>query len=527
MASTGWVPSGLFASRKNTYTKVFLHTPACYGFTIIAEVIPGREPMFYEHSGQSKKQSPYWTGCSEMTMLTFGNIQHILVTGSPALTGRYEFPPFRSPAAGRAWPAAILDKVYSAEGVRASIDNGKRWAAVAFTRNGLRLPGVIEPSPVSFPGEFHQGIVAQTQIPGDTGTNHFGYSNQSFQPVIKGSDDEPRGHGEVGRYLQSVSKEIVDTIAARSLKDMPIVRGANAYMFDSGALRSRGVGESELPPGSTVALRPSTLWQRTKSKWVVAFAIAGCLSALGSYVRLKRRRDRQLALGGMLIRAQERERSRIASEIHDDFSQRLAVMALELENAEEAIAASPGEAVRQVHNILNSASELGADLHTLSHRLHSSTLERLGLVPGVTALCKEFAVQQGIEVDLLTHDVPRSVHPDAALCLFRIVQEGLRNLKKHSGATKARVRLGRTGGKLYVSVSDEGIGFELHDLEEKAGLGIRSMEERASLMGGRFEIHSKPGKGTRIEASIPIIQRKTAQREARPVADQFTGYGSD
>ena len=150
-------------------------------------------------------------------MLTFDNIQHIPVTRPPALTGRYEFPPFRSPAAGRAWPAAILDKVYSAEGLRASIDTDKRWATVSFTRNGLRLPGVIGPSPVSFPGEFHQGIVAQAQILGDTGTNHFGYSNRSSQPVIKGSDDEPTGHGEVGRYLQSVSKEIVDTIAARSL----------------------------------------------------------------------------------------------------------------------------------------------------------------------------------------------------------------------------------------------------------------------------------------------------------------------
>jgi signal transduction histidine kinase len=464
-------------------------------------------------------------------MLAFDDNQHIPLTRAPALTGRCQFPWFRSLAAGRAWLAAILDKVHSAEAVRASIDTDKRWATVGFTRNGLRLPGVTEPSPVSFPGELHQGIVARAQILGDTGANHFGYRDRSSQPVIKGSDDEPTGHGEVDDYLQSFAKENVATIAAISFNgerppDMPIVRGANAYMSDSGTLRSWRFRGSDLPPGSTVPFRPSTLWQRTKSKWVAAVAIAGCLSALVSYVRLKRRRDRQRALGGMLIRAQERERSRIASEIHDDFSQRLAVMALELENAEEAIGASPDEAVRQVHNILNSASELGADLHTLSHRLHSSTLERLGLVPGVTALCKEFAVQQGIGVDLLTDDVPHSVHADAALCLFRIVQEGLRNLKKHSGATKAQVRLGRTGGKLFVSVSDEGVGFDLHDLAEKGGLGIRSMEERASLMGGRFEIHSKPGKGTRIEAWIPIIERKNAVHERPPVADESTRYSS-
>ena len=176
-------------------------------------------------------------------MLAFDDVQHIPLTRAPALTGRYEFPPFRSAAAGRAWPAAILDKVHSAEGVRASIDTDKRWATVAFTRNGLRLPGVTEPSPVSFPGEFHQGIVARAQILGDTGANHFGYRDRSSQPVIKGSDDEPTVTGRWATICKVSPKEIVDTIAARSLngespQDMPIVRGANAYMFDSGALRS-------------------------------------------------------------------------------------------------------------------------------------------------------------------------------------------------------------------------------------------------------------------------------------------------
>jgi signal transduction histidine kinase len=224
----------------------------------------------------------------------------------------------------------------------------------------------------------------------------------------------------------------------------------------------------------------------------------------------ERAKHRQMELSGMLINAQEKERSRLASEIHDDFSQRLALMALELENAEEAIDSSPAEAARQVHNVLNYASELGADLHTLSHRLHSSTLERLGLVPGVTALCKEFAAQQGIEVDLLIEDLPRSVHPDVALCLFRIVQEGLRNVKKHSGATKAQVRLRRVDNKLLMTVSDEGAGFDMHDLMTKEGLGIRSMEERADWLGGRFEIHSKPGKGTRIE--VWVSQQAKSER---------------
>jgi signal transduction histidine kinase len=252
-----------------------------------------------------------------------------------------------------------------------------------------------------------------------------------------------------------------------------------------------------------------SLWQRTKWMWVSALLIILCLNVLALYVRSTRTqlnlaKDKQQGLSGMLITAQEKERSRLAAEIHDDFSQRLALLALGLENAEEAIGTSPGEAVRQVHNLLNSASELGEDLRTLSHRLHSSTLEALGLVPGVGALCKEFASQQGIEIDFLSDNIPRSVRPDAALCLFRIVQEGLRNLRKHSGATKAEVRLRRAGDRLLVSVSDEGVGFDVRQLGKKEGLGVRSMEERAHLLGGRFEIRSEPGKGTRIEAWVPL-----------------------
>lgn len=213
-----------------------------------------------------------------------------------------------------------------------------------------------------------------------------------------------------------------------------------------------------------------------------------------------------MGLSGQLITAQEKERSRLASEIHDDFSQRIALLALGLENAEEAFATSPDEAARQMHILLNSASEIGADLHTLSHRLHSSTLERLGLVPGVSTLCKEFAIQHGAEVDFLSDNIPNSVPPDVALCVFRIVQEGLRNFQKHSGAAKVEVRLRRATDRLFVSIRDKGIGFDVRE-GEKEGLGIRSMEERAYLLGGRFKIHSEPGKGTEIIAWVPVEPR--------------------
>jgi len=157
-----------------------------------------------------------------------------------------------------------------------------------------------------------------------------------------------------------------------------------------------------------------------------------------------------------------------------------------------------------LHELARSTSELGSDLHTLSHRLHSSTLESLGLVPAVDALCREFTCKQGIRVQFSSDEIPRSINPDTALCIFRIVQEALRNLKKYSGAAEAEVDLRMTGGRLEISVRDEGRGFSLSDLGQNGGLGIRSMEQRARLLGGKFEIHSEPGKGTKLEAWVPL-----------------------
>jgi signal transduction histidine kinase/ABC-type uncharacterized transport system substrate-binding protein len=334
-------------------------------------------------------------------------------------------------------------------------------------------------------------------------------------PVF-GISDTYLGHGIVGGFVVSfeeqgkiASRDILEILGGKPPQDIPVVHGPSVYLFDWRELQRWNLDQSKLPRGSTVLFRQPSLWERHKLTLSAGMLIFLSLIVLTIYLlfeqkQLKRARKAQEQLSGRLINAQEKERSRLAAEIHDDFSQRLALLALGLENAEETIGSSPSEAVKQVHSLLNSASEIGADLHTLSHRLHSSTLEALGLVPGISALCKEFTNQQGIEIDFLPDDIPRSVHPDVALCLFRVVQEGLRNLKKHSGASKAQVRLRRAGEKLVVSVCDEGVGFYVRQLGEKEGLGIRSMEERAYLLGGRFEIHSAPGKGTRIEAWVPL-----------------------
>jgi signal transduction histidine kinase len=338
-----------------------------------------------------------------------------------------------------------------------------------------------------------------------------------------GMSDTYLGNGIVGGYVMPFEKQgeitvhiVSEILDGKAAQEIPIETIPSVYMFDWHQLKTWHVPESSLPLGSVVMFREPSLWERTKWIWASVVAIILGLSALTAYLQHSRRqlnlaRERQMQLSGMLINSEEQERRRVASELHDDFSQRLAVLALNLENAVEATPASFPGIRNQLRALIDSTSEIGADLHTLSHRLHSSTLESLGLVPAVTTLCKEFTAQQGIKVDFTADEVPHSVHPDAALCVFRIVQESLRNLKKYSGAENAEVDLQMNGRRLEIAVRDQGRGFDLSNLTQNQGLGIRSMEQRARLLGGKFEIRSQPGMGTTVEAWVPL---KPAERKA-------------
>jgi PAS domain S-box-containing protein len=215
-------------------------------------------------------------------------------------------------------------------------------------------------------------------------------------------------------------------------------------------------------------------------------------------------------LSGRLINAQEQERSRLARELHDDFSQRLALLAVGLENVAKMIEVSPKAAIARVRELRNTVSSIAEDMHSLSHRLHSSKLEILGLTTSVRSLCAEFAKRHGTQIDFVEKNVPKSMPPDTALCLFRIVQEGLRNVTKHSRGSRAEVRLQADSEAISLSVSDNGVGFELAQLLASDGIGVRSMKERTRMLGGTFEVVSEPMHGTQITVSIPFNSRRDA-----------------
>ena len=234
------------------------------------------------------------------------------------------------------------------------------------------------------------------------------------------------------------------------------------------------------------------------------------LSVIADVTERKQAEQALASLSGRLIETQDEERKRIAREIHDDYNQRLAMLAIDLEQLADNVGDASGETSQTVHQLFDRVSELGADLHSLSHRLHSSTLESLGLLVGLQAYCKEFAEQQGLQVDFVHENVPRGVPADAALCMFRVTQEALRNIKRHSGANRAEVRLEQLDGRLHLSVFDHGKGFNSNKPPAERGIGIRSMEERLRLLGGKLEIQSWPMEGTRIDAWLPLKKASAA-----------------
>jgi signal transduction histidine kinase len=365
-------------------------------------------------------------------------------------------------------------------------------------------------------------IVLYTSIFQDAAGAHFIDANQSA-PMVVGATNVPVfvlfdvnfGTGAVGGDMISFASDgkiagqmAVSILNGEKLGDIPVVKNANVMMFDWRALRHWGLSESDLPPESVVLFREMSVWERTKRIWASGLLIILALSLLAAYLQysraeLRKSRDTQVQLSGHLIKAQEEERSRVASELHDDFGQRLALLGCELQITGETFPTSPDTLKQKLRELRQSVSELGDDLHTISHRLHSSALKSLGLVPALKALCREFGAKQGIEVDFTPEDIPRSVRPDIALCLYRIAQEGLQNVKKHSGTQRAQLSVRHRGDRLFLSLCDAGIGFDADKLG-KPGLGILSMQGRARLLGGEFEMHSRLGKGTRIDAWVPL-----------------------
>jgi signal transduction histidine kinase len=213
----------------------------------------------------------------------------------------------------------------------------------------------------------------------------------------------------------------------------------------------------------------------------------------------RRTQDSLRRISGSLIEAQEQERHRIARELHDDINQRLSMLALELEQVQS----NPSEVDSRLQELRKQAIEISDDVQALSHELHSSKLQYLGVVAGIKSWCKEFGARQKIEIDCRT-DVSSVVPLEIGFSLLRVLQEAVHNALKYSGVGRVEVQLRENSDEIHLIVSDLGRGFDVEAAMQGEGLGLTSMCERIRMVNGTIAIESKPMRGTSIQVRVPF-----------------------
>jgi PAS domain S-box-containing protein len=258
------------------------------------------------------------------------------------------------------------------------------------------------------------------------------------------------------------------------------------------------------------------------TRWVKARGEAQ-RDATGRVVRLRgtvqditerMRSDEALSsMSRRLIGAQEEERTRIARELHDDMGQRLALLAVELEQIRQDTPGLP-EIRSRLGELHKQTSEIAADIQNLSHKLHSAKLEYLGIAAAMRGFCLEFGGQQRVKIEFTNRDLPSPLSSEISLCLFRVLQEALHNSVKHSGVQRVDVQLWGTMEEIHLTISDTGAGFDSETVKESRGLGLISMEERLKLLKGTLSIESQPKRGTTIHARVPLSSGRDLMRAA-------------
>ena len=328
------------------------------------------------------------------------------------------------------------------------------------------------------------------------------------------------------RRDQLAETRAIATLAIRVLQgtradDIPVSSpDLDVKQVDWRQLRRWGISEARVPAGTRVLFREPGLLDRYRGYLIGSLVLLLTQSALiaallvqqgkrrktelelrASQTHLRASYDRIQHLGRRLLHEQEEERARVARELHDDVCQQLGCLVLELE-----ILRREDQHRRKADRVLAGVVDLAQDamksLRDLSHQLHSAKLQMVGLVSAIRGLANDLSGPD-LRIAFSHEAVPAGLPDDVALCLFRVVQEALRNVVKHSAATQASVHLRGEEHGLALSITDNGVGFDVDDIRTK-GLGLLSISERLQSVGGRLDIWSRPGSGTQLEIVVPI-----------------------
>jgi len=233
------------------------------------------------------------------------------------------------------------------------------------------------------------------------------------------------------------------------------------------------------------------------------FVISLVISQLVS--RLRRMAEEAMStVDRKLIEVEERERAWIARELHDDFSQRMAIVSANLQRLEQMLSNSEAAARRHVLGLREQIGDLSTDIQALSHHLHSRKLEYLGLAAAAQSVCRDLSENHALNIDVHCDAVPTGLPQPVAVTLFRVLQEALQNVLKHSRSAQVDVALSGTPDRIELSVRDSGIGFDPKLAMKGTGLGLVSMQERIKLVRGEFAVSSQANSGTTVWARIPL-----------------------
>ena len=338
--------------------------------------------------------------------------------------------------------------------------------------------------------------------------------------------DSTIGHGVVGGSLKDLTAQTnaaaglaLRVLNGESADSIPVATDDfNVNQLDWRQLRDWGISENRVPAGTQVLFREPSAWDRYKYYIVGAAAIVTAETLLlllllvegsrrrlaeerarGSEAALRSSHDRIQDLGGRLLGAQEAERARIARELHDDVSQQLALLSIDLELLGDHVGP---QSMEMAEAAMNRTQEIARSVHDLSHRLHPAKLRLIGLIAGIHGLKNEMS-SAGMVISFNHNHVPPSFPADLTLCLFRVVQEALQNAVKYSNATKVAIDLSCEANRLTLKIADNGVGFDVQTAWG-TGLGLISMSERLEAFGGAIDIQSTRGAGTQLAIDVPL-----------------------
>jgi signal transduction histidine kinase len=347
---------------------------------------------------------------------------------------------------------------------------------------------------------------------------------------IYGLSDWNMGRGIIGGQLFRIDVNaaraaaiVLQIVSGARARDIPLQRAPTVPMFDWRQLRRWGIAEKNLPPGSLVRFKELSVWNAHpwETLAVISFVLLETLLVGGLLVQRARRKriqeglseseralreshSRIADLAGRLITAQDEERKHIARELHDDLSQQVAGVGLGLSELKRRVPDADPATREQVTYLQDQVVGLSEQIRRISHELHSATLQHVGLAVALRQYCEDFTARHALAVELQVPDQLGPVPPDVALCLYRVVQQSLQNVAKHSGARAAAVRLAVVENALELRVTDRGAGFDPAEAASRRGLGVISMEERVRLLHGSFQLHTRAATGTEIIVHIPL-----------------------